>query len=482
MSDETGWRDVAGTPDDPNALRGRRVLVMGLGLLGGGVAAARYAVKMGAAEVVVTDLRSAETLAESVAKLEGLPIRYVLGRHEMEDFERAEVVVRNPGVRRSSTYLEAARAAGARIEMEIAWFFRACQGKIAGVTGTRGKSTTTTLLHAILNQAGLRPLLGGNLGGIETLSLLPDIAPDRWVVLELGNWMLEGLHPIHRSPHLAIFTNLLPDHLDAYDSMEDYGEAKSAIFRYQGADDIAIFNAGNDYSLRYSAEAPGGHVWLYSAERGVAYPRAHPDQARPFAYADAIRLRGAHNLGNVQAAALAAELIGVDGKTIRRAIEHFGGVPHRLEAVREVDGVTWVNDSASTAPIAGVAALRSFEEPVVLIAGGNSKNLDASEYAAEAARQAKRVILLKGNATEGFSELLRAAALEQGRADAETFMFGPYDDLAAAIWEAREAAAPGDVVLLSPGFTSFGMFLNEFDRGDQFRALVRALHPYNAQD
>jgi UDP-N-acetylmuramoylalanine--D-glutamate ligase len=475
MSDVTAWRDVAGTPDDPNALRGRRVLVMGLGLLGGGVAAARYAAKMGASEVVVTDLRPAEMLAESVAKLDGLPVRYVLGRHEMDDFTRAEVVVRNPGVRRNSPYLEAARAAGARIEMEIAWFFRACQGNIAGVTGTRGKSTTTTLLHAILTEAGLRPLLGGNLGGIETLSLLPEITPDRWVVLELGNWMLEGLHPIRRSPHLAIFTNLLPDHLDAYDSMEDYGEAKSAIFRYQGADDYALFNADNEYTLRCSAEAPGGHVWLYSPQRMVAYPRGRPDQPRPFAYADVIRLRGAHNQGNVQAATLAAELIGVERETIRRAVASFGGVPHRLEVVRELDGVTWVNDSASTAPVASVAALLSFEEPIILIAGGNAKNLDAREYAAEAARRAKRTLLLQGNATEGFSELLRAAAIEQGRADAETFVSGPYDDLALAIHDARDAAAPGDVVVLSPGFTSFGMFLNEFDRGDQFCALVRAI-------
>jgi UDP-N-acetylmuramoylalanine--D-glutamate ligase len=481
MSDETAWRDVPGTPDDPNALRGRRVLVMGLGLLGGGVAAARYAVRMGAAEVVVTDLRSPQTLAESVAKLEGLPIRYVLERHELDDFTRAEVVVRNPGVRRHSPYLEAARVAGARVEMEIAWFFRACQGKIAGVTGTRGKSTVTTLLHAILAEAGMRPLLGGNLGGIETLSLLPEITPDRWVVLELGNWMLEGLHTVRRSPQLAIFTNLLPDHLDAYDSMDDYGEAKSAIFRYQGMGDIAIFNADNDYSRRYGDEAPGSHVWLYSAERGVAWPRAHPNHARRFAYADAIRLRGAHNLANVQAATLAAELIGVDGATIRRAVGGFGGVPHRLEVVRELDGVTWVNDSASTAPVAGVAALRSFTEPVILIAGGNSKNLDATEFAAEAARRAKRVLLLTGNATEGFAELLRAAAVEQDRADAEAFTSGPYNDLAAVIQHARATAEPGDVVLLSPGFTSFGLFLNEFDRGDQFRALVRALSARQSQ-
>ncbi|MBF6590864.1 MAG: UDP-N-acetylmuramoyl-L-alanine--D-glutamate ligase, partial [Ktedonobacterales bacterium] len=176
MSEGETWHDVRGTPDDPNALRGRRVLVMGLGLLGGGVAAARYAAQHGA-EVTATDLRDETVLAPSVAKLAGLPIRYVLGHHEMADFTRADVVVRNPGVRRGSPYLAAARAAGARVEMEIAWFFRACHGKIAGVTGTRGKSTTTTLLHAILAKAGLRPLLGGNLGGIETLSLLPHIGP-----------------------------------------------------------------------------------------------------------------------------------------------------------------------------------------------------------------------------------------------------------------------------------------------------------------
>lgn len=467
---ETG-RDVAGTADDPNALRGRRVLVMGLGLLGGGVAAARYAAQQGA-EVVVTDLRDERVLAPSLEKLAGLPIRYVLGQHEMADFARAEVVVRNPGVRRGSPYLAAARAAGARVEMEIAWFFRACRGKIAGVTGTRGKSTTTTLLHAILDAAGMRPLLGGNLGGIETLSLLPEVTPGRWVVLELGNWMLEGLHPIRRSPHLAIFTNLLPDHLDAYDTMEDYGAAKSSIFRYQGADDLALFNADNDYSRRYAGEAPGRHVWLYSPERRVAYLRDDPARTQPFAYAEAIQLRGAHNLGNVQAATLAAERIGVAPEIIAAAVARFPGVPHRLEVVRELGGVTYVNDSASTAPVAGVAALRSFAAPVVLIAGGNSKRLDATAFAAEAAARAERVILLAGSATEEFAAAVRAAARALGRPDP---VAGPFDDLARALGAARAAARPGDVVLLSPGFTSFGLFLNEFDRGDRFRALVQAL-------
>ncbi len=468
-----GWRDIATTPDDPNGLRGRRVLVMGLGLLGGGVATARYAVTQGAAEVIVTDMRGPEMLAPSIAQLDGLPIRYALGGHDVAEFEQADVVVRNPNVRRDSPYLAAALAAGRRVEMEIAWFFRACRGQIAGITGTRGKSTTTTLLHHILTVAGLKPFLGGNLGQIETLSLLPAITADDWVVLELGNWMLEGLHTIRRSPRLAIFTNLLPDHLNAYDGMDDYGEAKSSIFRYQGPDDSAFFNADNTYTLRYGQEAPARDVWYYSPDQRAAWRRDQPDERRPFGYADAIRLRGAHNLGNVQAATLAAERIGVDRATIARAVASFTGVPHRLEVVRTVNGVTWVNDSASTAPMAGVAALRSFDQPIVLIAGGNSKNLDPSEFAAEAVARAKRIVLLAGNASDAFAAAIRAAALAQSRMD--DFLEGPYDSLPDAIERAGAAASSGDVALLSPGFTSFGMFLNEFDRGNQFRALVQAL-------
>ena len=467
------WRDIATTPDDPNGLRGRRVLVMGLGLLGGGVATARYAVAQGAAEVVVTDLRGPEMLAPSIAQLDGLPIRFALGAHEVAEFEQADVVVRNPNVRRDSPYLAAARAAGRRVEMEIAWFFRACRGHIAGITGTRGKSTTTTLLHHILTVAGRKPFLGGNLGQIETLSLLPAITLDDWVVLELGNWMLEGLHTIRRSPQLAIFTNLLPDHLNAYDDMEDYGAAKSSIFRYQGPDDSAFFNADNAYTLRYGQEAPAGEVWYYSPDQRMAWRRDQPDDRRPFLYAEAIHLRGAHNLGNVQAATLAAERIGVDRETIARAVASFPGVPHRLEVARTVNGVTWVNDSASTAPMAGIAALRSFDQPIVLIAGGNSKNLDPSEFAAEAVARAKHIVLLAGNASDEFATALRAAARAQGRTD--DFLEGPYDSLPVAIERAQAATSPGDVALLSPGFTSFGMFLNEFDRGDQFRTLVQAL-------
>jgi UDP-N-acetylmuramoylalanine--D-glutamate ligase len=290
-------------------------------------------------------------------------------------------------------------------------------------------------------------------------------------VLEIGVWMLEGLHAVHRSPHLAIFTNLLPDHLDAFDSMDDYGEAKCSIFRYQRPDDLALFNADNAYTRRYATTAPGT-TWLFSPKQRKAYLRDASAERRAFAYARDIRLRGAHNLGNVQAATLAAELIGIPSETIHAAVASYQPMPARLELVRVLDGVSYVNDSASTAPVAGVAALRSYREPIVLIAGGNSKRLDASEFAAEAAARAKAIVLLKGTASEEFAEAVRVAA---ARRRAPLPIRGPFDDFAQAVAAAREAAAPGDVVLLSPGFTSFGMFLNEFDRGDQYCALVRDL-------
>jgi UDP-N-acetylmuramoylalanine--D-glutamate ligase len=179
-------------------------------------------------------------------------------------------------------------------------------------------------------------------------------------------------------------------------------------------------------------------------------------------------------VGNVQAATLAAELIGITPDVIHRAVASFHGVPHRLETVRELDGVLYINDSASTAPVAGIAALRSFDRPVVLIAGGNSKNLDMGDFAAEIAARAKHVVLLAGDASDAFATAIGAAA-ELAGGSPHLLVTGPLDDLPRALAEAQNAAAPGDVVLFSPGFTSFGMFLNEFDRGNQFRDLVLGL-------
>ncbi|HVB62683.1 MAG TPA: Mur ligase family protein, partial [Ktedonobacteraceae bacterium] len=212
-------------------LRGKRVLVMGLGLQGSGMAAARYSAQQGAI-VRVTDLKAPEVLSRSVQALAGLPIEFILGEHREEDFQWAEIVIRNPGIPLTSPYLQLASQSSALIEMEIALFFLACPARIIGITGTRGKTTTATLLYEMLRESGAPTVLGGNVAGVETLSLLPRITPETLVVLELSSWQLEGLFPHAISPQVAVMTNIYPDHLNTYDSMEDYAHAKTSIYRF----------------------------------------------------------------------------------------------------------------------------------------------------------------------------------------------------------------------------------------------------------
>src|SRR6266702_3108408 len=279
-------------------IRGKRVLVMGLGLHGSGIAAARYAAQHGAI-VRVTDLRSAQVLAPSIQALAGLPVEYVLGQHRNEDFLWAEIVIRVPGVKRNSPYLQIAREHGAAIELEIALFFQECPGRIIGVTGTRGKTTTTTLIYEILRASGLPAVLGGNVAGVETLSLLPQITPETLVVLELSSWQLEGLAPHAISPSVSVMTNVYPDHLNTYEGMEDYAAAKATIFRHQHTTDLAIFNYDNPWTRRLGEEAVG-ETWFASIERGGSFKRGSSTRKTiiPFLFAN-VPLVGKHNLENV---------------------------------------------------------------------------------------------------------------------------------------------------------------------------------------
>ena len=449
-------------------LHGKRVLIMGLGLHGSGIAAARYAALHGAI-VRATDTRSAEVLAPSIRALAGLPIEYVLGEHRNEDFLWAEIIIRVPGVRRNSPYLQLAREHGAQIELEIALFFQECPGRIIGVTGTRGKTTTTTLIYEILRASGAPAIIGGNVAGVETLSLLPQITPDTWVVLELSSWQLEGLTPHALSPSVAVMTNVYPDHLDSYDSMEQYAEAKATIFRYQHLTDLAIFNYDNPWTRRFGEEAPG-QAWFTSLELKGSFARGSTNII-PFEFTET-PLVGKHNLENILLATTTAQLLGIPDEIIAASVRKFHGIPHRLEEVRVVDGVRYINDSASTTPVAGRAGLEAFDEPIVLVAGGNTKHLPLENWPETILRRCHDVILLQGNGTD---ELLQALQDEAKRLDVVNPVRGVFDNFSAAMDAAVSLTRPGDVLLFSPGFTSFGMFLNEFDRGDHFVAYVRRL-------
>ena len=454
-------------------LRGKRVLIMGLGLQGSGMAAARYAAQQGAF-VRVTDLKSPEILAPGVRALAGLPIEFVLGEHRNEDFLWAEMVIRNPGIPLSSPYLQLAHEHGTSIEMEIALFFLACPGRIIGITGTRGKTTTSTLIYNILAESGAHTVLGGNVAGVETLSLLPQITPETLVVLELSSWQLEGLAPHKLSPPVAVMTNIYPDHLNTYEGMEDYAEAKANIFRHQHTTDLAIFNYDNPWTRRFGEEAVG-ETWFASIERGGSFKRGSSTRETfiPFLFADDVPLVGKHNLENVLLTTTATRLLGVSEESMGASVRSFHGVAQRLEEVAVVNGVRFINDSTSTTPVAGRVGVEAFAgHPIVLVAGGNTKKLPLEDWPAAIVRNCRDVILLKGTGTE---ELLPAIHQEAAKLGASDPVRGVFDNLTTALQTAVFLSRPGDVLLFSPGFTSFGMFLNEFDRGDQFTAYARGL-------
>ena len=449
-------------------LHSKRVLVMGLGLQGSGIASARYAAHQGAI-VRVTDMKSPEVLAPSIQALAELPIEFVLGQHREEDFRWAEIVIRNPGVPRTSSYLLLAQEHGAQIEMEIAFFFLACPGRIIGVTGTRGKTTTSTLIYEIVRASGAPTILAGNVAGVETLSLLPDITAETQVVLELSSWQLEGLAPHKISPAVAVMTNIYPDHLNTYSGMEDYAEAKANIFRHQRASDIAIFNYDNPWTRRFGEEAPA-RTWFTSLQRAGSFMRGSEDIV-PFVFRNT-QLAGRHNLENILLATTTARLLGIPDEIIAETVRSFCGIAHRLEEVRTINGVRFINDSASTTPIAGQVALEAFDAPIVLVAGGNTKHLPLEQWPARIIERCRDVILLTGSGTD---ELLPALRVELERQGVRDPVRGVYSNWEQALDAAVALARPGDVLLFSPGFTSFGMFLNEFDRGNKFVAYVRKL-------
>lgn len=481
-------------------LRGKRVLVMGLGVHGGGLGVARFLVGQGA-DVAVTDLRGADLLKPSLDALAGLPIRYVLGEHRDEDFRAADLVIQNPGVPRDSRYLQIARAAGAAVETEMTLFFRRCPGPILGITGTKGKTTTTLLAGAMLRQHYSDTVVAGNLR-VSALEALPRITAGTPVVLELSSWQLEGLGEAHLSPQYACVTNVSPDHLNRYSGMADYAQAKKQIFRWQGHRGVVVLNHDDAEVASWAGEAPGAVVWFGARagaapsegnraavydDHGIAWRAGGAGQltsgqageGERICSLEDIRLPGPHNIANVAAAAALAKAFGAPNEAIRAAVRSFSGVEHRLELVRTLDGIRYIDDTTATSPAATIAALQSFDAPIILIAGGADKALPFDELGRAVARRVKRLVLLAGTATARLEQAVRAAeGRTQAQDDVRTAplqILGPFDDFAQAIGAARAQAQAGDVVLLSPGCASFGMFLNEFHRGDEFRRIVNGL-------
>lgn len=463
---------------------------MGLGLYeeGSGISAVRFLLSSGA-KVTVTDLKTKEQLADQIKRLGSLAkkIKFVLGEHREADFRLADMVVRNPGVPKNSKYLKIARDRGIPIESDISLFFQLIDRKrIIAVTGTRGKSTTTTLLYEIIKAADPRAILGGNITK-SPLMQLAQVKKGGPVILELSSWLLESLDEIKMSPHIAIFTNIYPDHLNTYDGIEDYAAAKKSIFKFQNAQDYCILSRDNKFTLKMGRELPGARLWFskkyFKEENGAyikagwIYVRLDGRETRIMKTAE-IGLPGTHNLDNYLGAICAAMVYGVKPATIAKAAKKFKGVPNRLEMIREIRGVRYYNDTTSTTPEAGLAALealsgKSAARKIILIAGGSDKGLDFSKLAKEIKKKCKAVILLKGTGTDRLLETFENCKLKACPEPAEWIEnYTQVNSMADAVGVANSFSKSGDVILLSPACASFGLFKNEFDRGEQFRKAV----------
>lgn len=469
-----------------NDFKGKRVTVMGLGLNQGGLGVSKWLLRQGA-RLTITDLKSREELAPSIAALEKFrktlgrtarPVRYVFGTHRADDFRRADLIIRNPGVPRDSKFLAIARKAGVPIESDVSIFFRSCPHPIVGVSGTKGKTTVTAMLGAMLERAFGRVFVAGNIRRSVLEGPAMDAKRPIPIALELSSWQLESLAPTRRSPSISVLTTVLPDHLNRYDGMRDYAAAKELIYAWQLPTDIAIVPLDNRWTRPMGARVRGERFWASMRpipdgqngayyRNGKAVVRAQGVETSLFDAKD-VPLPGAHNLWNALLAGAAAYLRGAKPSAIRAALRAFPGVPHRLERVRELRGAIYWNDTAATTPEASIAAMETIfsKKKGVLITGGADKELKFGAWAKAVKRRAKEVILFQGTATPKMRAALVRVGVKVGD-DAVT--------MREAVLRAAEAARRGEAVLLSPGCASFGLFVNEFDRGDRFRAEVRRL-------
>ncbi len=440
---------------------GKRVVIMGLGLHGGGVGAAKFFSRAGA-KVLVTDLKDKKYLKSSLKKLKKLPVKYVLGRHRAMDFKNADLILKGPGVPESSHYLKIAMRAGIPIDTDIGIFFASIENPIIGITGTKGKSTTAHLTARMLaRKFKNRVWLAGNIR-TSVFEILPKIKKGDLVVLELSSFELEGLAAHEKSPRVALITNIMRDHLDRYRDLESYIRAKKLIFRFQKPGDWLFLNRDDKLTKSMAAETPG---------RAAFFGRSDLKKKKFRELAGEIRKFPGHIAQNIIAAASIAFLFKISDDSILAAIKKFKGLEGRGEEVAEIKGVKFINDTCATMPDATVAALKNFAprakgEKVVLICGGTDKNLDFRSFAEILPRYVKFLVLLAGSATEKIKYHLR------GNRSVKT---EEVSDMKQAVKKSTESAKKGDIILLSPAAASFGLFKNEFDRGEQFKKAVRAI-------
>lgn len=444
-----------------------------------GVAAAHFLVKEGASVTLLEAKTEAEADKTLYAALRKMGVSdFIFGENYLRNLSQFDILVRSPGVRRNQRLLDEAAANGVKITSPTQLFFEACPCKIIGVTGTKGKGTTSTLIYEMLKQAGKDAYLGGNIG-LPPLVFLDQLTPESLVVLELSSFQLQDLHS---SPHIGVMLMVTSEHLDYHRDLAEYIDAKRNILRFQSEKDFAVLNrdyvASNESDIYTKA-----HIYQVSLEReceegcfikgGKVVLRIKNDESRimnqEIIDVKDILLPGKHNLENVCAAVMAAALAGVSKDIIATVLRTFKGLEHRLELVGEIKGVKYYDDSFSTTPETAIAAIKSFTKPEILILGGSSKGSDFTQLGLTIARASniKAIIGIGAEWSRIKSEIRNPKSeipLIEGAMDMETI-----------VRAAIKIAAPGDVVLLTPACASFDMFKNYKERGELFKEQVKRL-------
>ncbi len=459
-------------------LKGKKVTVMGLGLHGGGVGTVKFLSEIGA-KVTVTDIQSEEKLKTSKEKLKGYKnIQFTFNQHRTEDFTNADMIVKSPPIPWSNKHIKLALEKNIPVEVDSSLFFKLCPCPIIGITGTKGKSTTSSLIYEILDKAGKNPVKVG-IGQISVLDKLLKIKKNNLVVFELSSWRLSALGKYELSPKIAVFLNIYPDHLNYYKSFDSYLRDKKFIFKNQNTKDICVINRDVPEFSSFEQEIPSEIIW-FSKKRLEKPKSVFQDEGKIF-FNDGVDIKEIiktanvsslekYEIGNILASIAVALSQGVKIDTLRETISNFKGIPHRLEVVADIEGVKYINDTASTTPESAIFGINSFSKPIILIAGGADKNLNMDKLAKAILEKTRRTILLKGKATDKIVQAVKKILPEGFETRIEIV-----DSMDQAILSAKSIAEEGDIVLLSPGAASFGLFDNEFDRGNKFKEAVEKL-------
>ena len=458
----------------------KKITIMGLGLNQGGLGVTQFLAKAGV-KLLVTDLKTKDELKPSLEKLKKFNIEYILGKHREEDFIHADLIIKNPAIPNNSKFLQIARKHGIPIKTDLDIFFNICASqRIIAIAGTKGKSTVSHLIYKIFQKAGIKSVLAGNMG-ISVFNVLDKLTPSTYLILEISSWQLEGIKDYKFRTNTAVLTNILPDHLDRYDNFESYAKAEKLIFKYQKSSDNLIINFDNKETHKESQKIIPRTYW-FSTQKKVCMGCCLRQNELifysgkneiSFAKISDLLLSGRHNLENILAASTVAFIHQIPTEIISQVIIGFFGIPYRLELVRENKGIKFYNDTCATTPDATLAALQSLPQaPILLITGGKNKKLDYKKMAIAISkdRRIKKIILFQHADYDATSALFFHL---KNQCSIEKIIF--VKNMLEATKTAYRHAEVGDFILLSPAAASFGMFKNEFDRGNQFNEAVSNL-------